>query len=365
MDILLYGPTGKNIPTERIGGAEVGVKRSIEMLENHGLDVYIVEKPTMYMGKLGFFKAFIKAIKEIRYEFKDGVSIFYLVGFYDKQIIFEFILTLLAQMYHIPQIYEPKNGAMIWKYKEYGVLYKTLFKYIIKKSDVVFCQGKEYKCFLESLGYNNAAYHPNYVNKEAFGSRILDCNKRDNFIYVGRITESKNIELIIEIYKKTRSKGINGDLYLVGGFEPEYKEKIDTAIKKAGLIDQIHFTGRVGHDEIYNYLSGSKYFLFPTKEKFEGHSNSLTEAMALGVVPIVSNMGFNRSVVGNDFLVLSSYDSDIYAEKILQIERENKWNVLSDELKERVVLLFSEEAVRTNYLRNIDRLLNRTGYQHK
>ena len=138
MDILLYGPTGKNIPTERMGGAEVGVKRSIEMLKHHGLDVCIVEKPTLYMGKLGFFKAFFKAIKEIRHNFKNGVSIFYLVGFYDKQIIFEFILSLIAKMHHIPQIYEPKNGAMIWKYKESGFLYKTLFKYIIKSRNSLF-----------------------------------------------------------------------------------------------------------------------------------------------------------------------------------------------------------------------------------
>ena len=39
MDILMYAPLGNNIPKERIGGAEVGCLRSIDMIKEGTLDL--------------------------------------------------------------------------------------------------------------------------------------------------------------------------------------------------------------------------------------------------------------------------------------------------------------------------------------
>lgn len=45
----------------------------------------------------------------------------------------------------------------------------------------------------------------------------------------------------------------------------------------------------------------------------EGHSNSLTEAMTFGVVPVVSTAGFNASIVSNEELVVSDINPERYS----------------------------------------------------
>ena len=118
MDILMYAPLGNNIPNERIGGAEIGCLRSIDMIKESGINISIIEKPTTYYGIQKFIKEFRVAYKQIKSELTSNKnSIFYLVGFYDRQIYFEALLCWLAKRTKHEIIYEPKNGAMVYKYK--------------------------------------------------------------------------------------------------------------------------------------------------------------------------------------------------------------------------------------------------------
>lgn len=102
-------------------------------------------------------------------------------------------------------IYEPKNGAMVYKYKNGSEIYKKLSKFIFKNARIIFCQGIEYKEFLNEIGFKNAIYHPNYIKKE--NSFVI--NRKDNelfkFVYLGRVTKSKNIEFVIDVFEKDHS----------------------------------------------------------------------------------------------------------------------------------------------------------------
>ncbi len=102
MDILMYAPLGNNIPKERIGGAEVGCLRSIDMIKEGGMSVIVVEKPTTYYGMKKFLKEFRIAYKKIKRElYANKDCLFYLVGFYDRQIYFEALLCWLAKKVNI------------------------------------------------------------------------------------------------------------------------------------------------------------------------------------------------------------------------------------------------------------------------
>ena len=68
-------------------------------------------------------------------------------------------------------------------------------------------------------------------------------------------------------------------------------------IKKERILGQQPF------ERICDELQKAHFFVFPSQEKMEGHSNSLTEAMTFGVVPIVSAAGFNASIVGKNYNV--------------------------------------------------------------
>ena len=77
----------------------------------------------------------------------------------------------------------------------------------------------------------------------------------------------------------------------------------------------------------------------------EGHSNSLTEAMACGVVPVVSNVGFNASVCGTKELVVNEIRAELFADRIIEIERSGRWKYYSERMIERVRDNYTESIV--------------------
>ena len=164
-----------------------------------------------------------------------------------------------------------------------------------------------------------------------------------NLIYFGRITESKNVDLIIRVLAILIKNGYKATLDLIGGCSDEYRQHLLACEKKEMLPSgSVIFHGKKDFGYIASKLSYSHYFVFPSKEKKEGHSNSLTEAMAFGVVPIVSSAGFNNSICGDDRLVATDFSAVGFARKIIEIERKGEWDVLSHFVYDRVINNYTE-----------------------
>ena len=242
-------------------------------------------------------------------------------------------------------------------YKNGSEIYKKLSKFIFKNARIIFCQGIEYKEFLNEIGFKNAIYHPNYIKKE----NSLLINRKDNelfkFVYLGRVTKTKNIEFVIDVFEKVHSKIPGSVLYIIGGWDEDYKIELENRIKNANIENEVYFTGRLDFRGIAEELNTSHFFLFPSQNKFEGHSNALTEAMAFGLVPITSNYGFNKTVVGYKELVIEDFVVEKYAETAINIIAQGLWDEYSKKMMKRVEDNFSEEVVRENYIRSLKQLL--------
>lgn len=106
------------------------------------------------------------------------------------------------------------------------------------------------------------------------------------------------------------------------------------------------FYGRKPFSFIADVLRKSHYYIFPSAEANEGHSNSLTEAMGCGVVPIVSTAGFNASICGNANLVAKDLIPETYAEIIKKIEIEERWKEYSVFCYNRVLDNYTQAIVK-------------------
>lgn len=165
-----------------------------------------------------------------------------------------------------------------------------------------------------------------------------------NLIYFGRITESKNIELIIKVLSVLIDNGYKATLGLIGGCSETYRQRLLACKREMHLPSgSVIFHGKKTFDFIASKLGSAHYFVFPSEEKKEGHSNSLTEAMAFGVVPIVSSAGFNQSICGDDRLVVSEFSEMGFANKIMEIESSGKWDYFSHFVYNRVIANFTEK----------------------
>ncbi len=107
----------------------------------------------------------------------------------------------------------------------------------------------------------------------------------DNFVigHVGRFSEQKNHELLIEIFKRFSKDNQNATLLMIG--EGELKSQIKEKVKKYGLQDKTVFLEPVGN--VNDYFQAMDLFLLPSK--FEGLPVVAVEAETNGLPVITSN----------------------------------------------------------------------------
>lgn len=355
--IILYGPSDKNIPQHRIGGAEVGTNRTIELLKNNGFEVVLINKPTLYYGKFRVIIDYLKAKKQIRKLLKTGNNIFYCIGFYYKNASIEKRFIEIAKKYNNKVIYEPKNGSLITSLKDGDDKYKNVMNNIFINSDYIFCQGKIYKDYLNEKYSSKAIYIPNFIKKEMIVNDKKFIDSSLDLVFWGRITQSKNIELIIDIFNLV-SEMIDKKvtLTLIGSVDEEYLKVINERISQSKYSKNVSLLERKKLLEIKEIVKDKHFYLFPSIEKNEGHSNALTEAMAFGLVPIASDFGFNADIIGNNDLIIKQLDAKIYAKTIVDIYNNNKFYNYSEEMINKVRDNYIEEIIDKRIIDSINSL---------
>jgi glycosyltransferase involved in cell wall biosynthesis len=354
MKIIFYAPLGLTIKDHKIGGAEMGCRRTVSILQCLGMEVIVVDKPAkvgtgLKNSFLHLSNLLITYIKLVRLFSKlDGARL-HIAGFYLKQVYIEWLIAKTAKLFGIPVLYEIRNGGMIEAFEEGSKFYQYAFKKLIKSSNTVICQGSRYVPFLLERFSKDSIYYPNYILDQYI---TIPRIKRDvnaiNLVYFGRVVRDKGVDLSIMVCQKLVESGHEVHFNIIGGYDTNYYNELMMQIKEKGLLSTITFHGRMDLSSIVNVLNHSHFFLFPSKEKREGHSNSLTEAMASGVVPIASDAGFNREIIGEDDLIVKSAQSQDYHDIITTIWEKGSWDQYSQSMYERALSNYSEQKAKEN-----------------
>ncbi len=163
-------------------------------------------------------------------------------------------------------------------------------------------------------------------------------------VYFGRLSPTKNVDVVILTLKYLLDAQYDATLKLIGGYAEDYYLLLHRLMSVEGISEErVQFLGSKPMEYIFEVLSQSHYFIFPSNEPKEGHSNALTEAMAMGVVPIVSNAGFNASICGMPELVVKDINPRVFAEKIIKIEETGRWQDVSMYVHNRFKDNYTEE----------------------
>lgn len=344
--IIFYAPLGKRIPIEKIGGAEAGCLKTKQIYEEANIQVIPLDKPAISRGKIRFIvEMSLLPFKLFCLLHKYPKAVLHIVGFYTKIASYEWLLMQIGKCMGHKVIYELRNGSMIRTYEEGTKTYRKILKSLLLKPEVVLCQGMEYVNFIHNLWGVERSYYPNYIMDNFMKGNNLIRPLPIRIIYFGRVTESKNINIIIKTLSLVRKSGIEAVLEIIGGYNEEYKLLLDDIVQNEQMSDYITFYGRKPFSFIAEHLHNSHYFVFPSQERQEGHSNSLTEAMGCGVVPIVSNAGFNESICGIPDLVIKTIDAHLFANKIIDIEKQNQWKRYSEQVYQRVKDNYTQKIV--------------------
>lgn len=329
------------------GGGEVGNRRTLELLKRTPFEIVLIPKYNR-VNSHSFLNLIILVCKMFRnicrfaYVLLCGQrkkSLVHITGFYGSVIYFEYVLVLISKKLGYRTIYEMRGGGADLFYSKGNFLYKYCFRKTLNQADLIFSQGKENYSLIHSLfPKKDIFYYPNYVMSNFYPKQYIGKpDNKINLVYFGRITSTKNIDIILDTFILLEKKYDNMFLYIVGNCSNKvYYNQLINRIKKLNRGGRVHIEPACSHDELKEFLKDKHFYIFPTTEPHEGHSNALTEAMSWGLIPVTTDNGFNKSVIGNEKLIVTKVEGKEFARVITEIIEKNIYNDISKLIYDRV-----------------------------
>lgn len=362
--IHLYASLG-NRKKIAAGGGQTSARRLVGVLEGLGYYVQVVNRmvpayacETMWDKA---YKYFGYVVDPLRFFFhllfkcrKDSLVL--VIGYAGTLFPYYFLFVRIGKILGFKTSIYVKGSFTKQKYENLSARLKDCFSSGLLLTDHAFYEGKDGE-EISMLVHpeKKALWLPNYI-EDSFMPRAFFKRSSDiiNLMYFGRLDPGKNILLIIDSFDLLCQRYDNLRLFIVGSGEINYTKQVEDRIVKSPFSNRIKRIPRIEHEKLKEFLPQQHFFMFPTES--EGHSNALTEAMAYGVVPIVSRRGFNAIVVGNDKIIIDRMDAEDYANKVTDILEKGDYECLSVEMFKRVREYFTQNVVEQELKNAIDSL---------
>lgn len=119
--------------------------------------------------------------------------------------------------------------------------------------------------------------------------RIPYGQRRNQFIYAGRLTESKGVKELLKAWRIIENTQGDSAPYLIICGAGELADHVRDYIEKHSL-HYVNYVGEIPHDKVLSYMAESKALIYPTKW-FEGEPMAMIEAYSVGTPVIASDIG--------------------------------------------------------------------------
>lgn len=316
MKILYFGPiTSEGKPS--IGGYEAANRKNIDALRKQGIKVIEFANPRInykfgQFGKIAYVKLYWLALKLWKYRQEKNV-ILHITPLYAHLILPSLFTVRIAKRLNIPVLVDIRAGALITCWMNKTFIFRRHLRELLRKADRITVEGLAYiNQIKEVIGIDKTAiYFPNIADCSHLP--VIHKSKGEfNIFYFGRITKAKGIDIMLEAIQIL---GIDYKLYIAGPFGNDYNlEKISKP--------NVKYLGFLTPTQLQNTMKRMHFFIFPTRHSGEGQSNSLIEAMSNGLIPIVSDQGFNAEVVADNGRVLpQGSTAKDYAQAIQELSK--------------------------------------------
>ncbi|WP_321422012.1 glycosyltransferase family 4 protein [uncultured Methanobacterium sp.] len=209
-------------------------------------------------------------------------------------------------------------------------IYKRIEKNVIENANIIttagtYTQMRLMKRYSELNLENKIVSIPSGVdlnkfkplNKEKL-KKELKLDKYDEIIiFVGRLAEIKNLNLLIKSYSLFKGKFENSAMIIVG--RGEKVDEIKEFTKKMGL-NTIIFTGPLESDMVVKYINCAD--LLALTSIFEASPTVVKEALSCGVPVVTTNVGDVKHIITNPYLgeIVDGYDEKDFSEGLIKME---------------------------------------------
>ncbi len=133
------------------------------------------------------------------------------------------------------------------------------------------------------------------------------------FLFAGRLTAVKGIDLAVDAFLEL-PEGLPPWRFLVAGDGP-LRENLENRVRRAGMESKISFLGF--QQDVFPLMARSSCLIFPSR--VEGMPLVLSEAMAMGVPVLASDIEAVRGMVKESHALVSGEGAGLWAKKLEEI----------------------------------------------
>lgn len=200
--------------------------------------------------------------------------------------------------------YSEKNVAPIFdleteqKIKRYFKFLRDRYENLMKNTLVLTNSGYTRKAISNAFNIDAKILYPP-VDVETFQEIALKSNQRDDMVLViSRIAPDKQIENAIEVARIMRGRGIGKIMTIAGNlhyYDHQYYQQMKNMIADYDLSDYVSLQTNISFSRLIQLMQLAKVYFHPRIDEHFGIS--IVEAMASGLVPVVSNIGGHTEFV--------------------------------------------------------------------
>lgn len=138
-------------------------------------------------------------------------------------------------------------------------------------------------------------------------ARVADAGSRRRWLLVGRLSEQKGIDILIQALSLIPVRDDSPEFVIVGD-GPE-RQRLTSMAARSAWADRIRFVGGVEPEQVASYFEGAELFLLPSR--YEGMANAGLEAMSQGLpILLTATGGLDRFVDSSCGWVATPNDVD-------------------------------------------------------
>lgn len=207
------------------------------------------------------------------------------VALIGKALRIPFIVNIIGGAYGVEGGgFKRENTLFSRILKKKGSFLEGLLLSMLRGSDYITVTGSSTRDFLISRGVDRRKIR--IISSTIDTDRFFPAHTEDTYdlIAIGELIPRKRMEVFLEVVSRLVRQGIDIKAAIVG--DGMLRRQLEDLSKDLGLEDAVRF---VGFDsEVERHLNASTIFLLPSGN--EGLSLAVLEAMACGVVPVVSDV---------------------------------------------------------------------------
>lgn len=240
-----------------------------------------------------------------------------------------------------------------------GIMQKItllLYRFGLKKASHVFFQNAQNLQFMLKNNIINCEYTllpGSGVNLQRFPFADYPINQENiNFLFIGRVMKDKGIDELLAAAKYIKSKYPNTNFDIVGGFDGDYENTINTAAKEGYIV----YHGQ--QSDVKPFVYNAHCVILPSYH--EGMANVLLEGAASGRPVIASDIAGCRETFDDGISGFTcnakSVESLVDAiEKFISLPYEQKQQ-MGVAGRKKVEQQFDRQIVVDTYLKEINKL---------